>query len=96
MVNLRRKFHRLPCSPCNRRPAACEGVGGILYTHAQPAQRTRQRGKALYLQRNLGNACAGFRVVEDASLIPRYGLRHHQSPQHRANPKVQRHNMPKL
>ena len=54
MVNLRRKFHRLPCSPCNRRPAACEVIGGIQYTHAQPAQRARQRGKALNLQCNLG------------------------------------------
>ena len=96
MVNLRRKFHRLPCSPCNRRPAACEVVGGIQYTYAQRAKRTRQQGEALNLQCNLGNACAGFRVVEDAGLIPRYGLQPHQSPQHRANPKVQRHNMPKL
>jgi len=55
----------LPCALCNRRSAAYEGVGGIQYTHAQPAQRTRQRGKALYLQRNLGNACAGFKGFEE-------------------------------
>jgi len=55
----------LPCALCNRRSAAYEGVGGIQYTHAQPAQRARQRGKALYLQRNLGNACAGFKGFEE-------------------------------
>ncbi len=37
MVNLRRKFHRLPCTPSNRRPVACEVVGGIQYTYSQPA-----------------------------------------------------------
>jgi|YNPMSStandDraft_1061717.scaffolds.fasta_scaffold255423_2 hypothetical protein len=55
MVNLLWKFHRLPCTSSNRRPAACEVVG-IQYTYAQPAQRTRQRGKALYLQHNLRDA----------------------------------------
>jgi hypothetical protein len=65
MVNLLWKFHRLPCTSSNRRPAACEVVGGIQYTYSQPAQRARQRGKALYLQRNLGNACAGFKGFEE-------------------------------
>ena len=46
MVNLLWKFHRLPCTSSNRRPAACEVVGGIQYTYAQPAQRTRQQAKS--------------------------------------------------
>jgi len=51
MVNLRRKFHRLPCALCNRRPAACAGVGGIQYTYAQRAKRTREGGYRVNLPR---------------------------------------------
>ncbi len=46
MVNLLWKFHRLPCTSSNRRPAACEVVGGIQYTYAQPAKRTREGSEA--------------------------------------------------
>jgi hypothetical protein len=46
MVNLLWKFHRLPCTSSNRRSAACEGVGGIQYTHAQTAKRSWEGGEA--------------------------------------------------
>jgi len=55
----------LAVRPVQSPPRACEVVSGIQYTYAQPAQRTRQRGKALYLQRDSGNACAGFKGFEE-------------------------------
>jgi len=55
----------LPCALCNRRSAAYKGVGGIQYTHAQPAQRTRQRGEVLNLQRNLRNPRARLKRFEE-------------------------------
>ncbi|MCX7687314.1 MAG: hypothetical protein N2045_05000 [Fimbriimonadales bacterium] len=44
-----------------RQPESAPGevVGSIEYTHAHSAQRTGQGSIAFYLQRNLGNPCAG-------------------------------------